>query len=106
MPVTTWNTTTINGVDFLVISTAEFRIPLDWDPSSNMFIAVGAPTGGVGNFPALVKGDPGPAITLDSVINLTVLDYTDPTPNSATLTLLGGTDYQVNLTIHAGQPGA
>jgi hypothetical protein len=105
MPVTTWNATTINGINYLVVDVAQFRIPLDWDPSSNMFIAVSAPTGGLGNFPALVKGDTGPAITLDTVVNLTVLDYTDPTPNSASLTLLGGNDYQFNLTMHAGQPG-
>jgi hypothetical protein len=105
MPVTTWNQTQINGVNYLVISTAEFRVPLDWDPSSSMFLAVAAPTGGLGNFPALVKGDPGPAITLDSTVNLTVLDFNDPTPNSASLTLLGGTDYQFSLTMHAGQPG-
>jgi len=107
-PTTTWNTTTINGKQFLVVDVASFRIPLDWDPSSNMLIAIGAPIGGYGNIPALLQGPPGPTITLDDEINLTLLEATDPTPDSATLTLLGGSTYQVNLTIHkapAGAPG-
>jgi hypothetical protein len=105
-PVTTWNTTTINGVQYLVVDVASFRIPLDWDPSSNMFIAVAAPTGGVGNFPALLQGQPGATPTFDETINLTVLNYTDPTLNSASLTYLGSNNYQANLTLHAGPPGA
>lgn len=104
-PVATWNITTINGVDYLVVDTASFRIPLDWDPSSNMLIAIGVPSGGYGNIPALLRGEPGPTITLDNVINLTVLDYDDPSVDSASLTALTETDYQVNLTIHQGPKG-
>lgn len=103
---TNWNVTTINGNQYLVIDTAAFRIPLDWDPSSSMFIAVAAPNGGLGNFPALIKGDTGDTPTFDSTIDLTVLEYDDPTADSATLTDLGGNVYQAAITIHAGQPGA
>lgn len=102
---TTWNTTTINGRDFLVIDTAAFRIPLDFDPTSSMFIAVAAPDAGVGNFPALVKGDPGDTPTINATVNLTVLDPDDSTPDSATWTALSATEYQLNLALHKGAKG-
>jgi hypothetical protein len=104
-PVTTWNTTTINGVEMLVIDMARLVVPLDFDPSSNMFLAVGVPTGGYGNLPILLQGLPGATPTFDPAINLTVLASTDPTANSASLTPLGGNVYQANLTLHAGPPG-
>lgn len=108
-PVTTWQQVTINGVNYLEINTALLRVPLDWDPSSGLFIAVGQPSGGFGNFPALVKGDPGVPPTFDSTINLTVLDWNDPSNNTASLSLLGSPggipNYQASLTIHAGAPG-
>ena len=104
MPETTWNTTTIDGVDYLVIDTAKFRVPLDWDASSNMFIAVAAPTGGLGSFPALVKGDTGDVPTLSSV-DYTVLDADDPTPDTATWTETMPGTYTLNLTIHKGPKG-
>lgn len=105
MPTTTWNLTTIDGAEYLVIDVAQFRIPLDWDPSSNMFIAVAAPIGGLGSFPALVQGDTGPAPTLDPVVNYTVLGPTDPTPNSASFTPTSPGVYQLNLVIHEGPEG-
>jgi len=105
MPVTNWNQTTINGQPFLVIDVASFRIPMDWDPSSNMFIAVAAPDGGLGNFPALVKGDPGTPATIDPVIAFTELDATDPTPASAYWTLEGTNEYKLTLALHEGADG-
>lgn len=105
-PVVTWNTTTINGVPCLVIDMAQLVVPLDFDPSSNMFLAVGVPSGGYANLPILLQGNPGATPTFDSTINLDVLAYTDPTANSASLTPLGGNAYQVNLTMHAGAPGS
>lgn len=109
-PVVTWQQVTINGIQYLEINTALLRIPLDWDPSSGLFIAVGVPSGGFGNFPALVTGPAGPPPSFDSTINLTVLDWNDPSNDSAGLTLLGvngagGPDYQASLVIHAGPPG-
>jgi len=106
MPVTGWTEQTIGGVDYLVISTANFQIPLDWDPASNMFIAIAAPDGGVGGLPALAQGDPGAAAVLDTPVNLTALNYGDPTPDSATFTTLSPGVYQLNLTLHKGPPGA
>lgn len=105
IPTTTWNTTTIGGVNYLVVDVAKFRIPLDFDPSSNMFIAVSSPDGGYGNIPALLKGDTGPPPIFDSAIDLTVLDFDDPTENSASLTLVGTNTYRANLIIHRGPPG-
>lgn len=110
MTVTNWNTTTVNGEPFLVIDAAQFCIPLNWDPSSNFFIAVAAPNGidggAVGSFGPLVKGDPGDPPTLDTAINLTALEPTDPTADSASFTNLGSNVYQLNLSLHKGQPGA
>jgi hypothetical protein len=107
-PVVTWNTTTIDGKQWVVINAAQFRIPLDWDPSSGMFIAVG-PNGAWAQGPFLAKGDPGAIPTFDSDIQFTVLDFDDPTPDSATLNLLGVVDgvpdYQAAITIHRGPPG-
>lgn len=104
MPETTWNQTVIDGVTYLVIDTAQFRIPLDFDASSSMFIAVAAPTGGLGNFPALVQGDVGPAPTL-APINPTFLEPTDPTPDSASWTELSPGVWQLDLVIHKGPQG-
>jgi hypothetical protein len=105
-PVTNWNVTTINGAQYLVIDTASFRIPLDWDPTSNMFIAVAAPNGALGNFPALVQGAPGAPATLSNSVQFTALAAGDPTPDSASLLSLGSNQYQLVLALHDGAPGA
>ena len=106
MTTTTWNTTTIDGQDFLVIDTALFRVPLDWDPSSSMFIAVSAPTGGVGNFPALVQGDAGAPPGIDTTINWTALEANDATPDSASWTEISPDVYRLNLALHKGADGS
>lgn len=105
MAVTNWNITYINGKEYLVIDVAQFRIPLEWDPNSNMFIAVAAPTGGLGNFPALVKGDDGESPQIDTTINFTPLEWDDPTPNFASWSELSPNVYQLNLGLKTGQPG-
>lgn len=105
MPVTNWNTTYIDGKPYLVIDIAKFRIPLDWDPSSNMFFAVAAPDGGLGGFPALVQGDDGATPDLDTTINFTPLAWNDPTPDSASWTELSANLYRLNLALHKGAPG-
>lgn len=111
-PVTAnWNVTTINGVPYLVIDLAQFRIPLDWDPSSNMFLAVAAPNAavqqaiGVGNFPALLQGADGDPPTLDPIIDFTPLAWNDTTPDSASWTEIATNTYQLSLALHQGQPG-
>lgn len=104
-PVTNWNTTTINGVEYLVIDVAKFRIPLDWDPQSNMFLAVAAPDGALGNFPALVEGPAGPAATFTAG-TLTALEYDDATADSLSVVDLGGGAYRLDITLHKGSPGA
>lgn len=105
MTVTNWNTTTIDGKNFLVIDVAKFRIPLDWDPSSNMFLAVAAPDGGLGNIPALLKGDPGVSDVIDDVINFTALEPTDTTPDSADFVEISPGIKQLNLSLHKGAKG-
>lgn len=106
MTTTTWNTTTIDGKEYLVVESAQFRIPLDFDASSNMFIAVAAPTGGLGNFPALVQGDPGDAPTLTEAIVVTPLAYEDTTPDSATWVETSPDTYQMHMTSRGGPPGS
>lgn len=104
IPTTTWNITTIAGVEYLVVDVAQFRIPLDWDPSSNMFIAVAAPVGGLGAFPALVQGDAGPAPTFDPIV-FTALEFDDVTPDSATWVETSPDVWQLNLVLHKGPQG-
>lgn len=106
MPVTNWNTTYINGKQYLVIDVAQFRVPLDWDPSSNMFIAVAAPDGGLGNFPALVRGDDGRTPDIDATINFAALDFDDPTPDSASWSEISNNLYRLNLSLHKGATGS
>ena len=105
MPLTNWTTTIINGREFLVIDVAQFRIPLDWDPSSNMFFAVAAPDGGLGGFQALVQGDDGVTPDIETVINFTPLAWDDPTPDSASWTETSEGVYRLNLQLHKGSPG-
>jgi hypothetical protein len=105
VPVTNWNQTTINGKPYLVIEVAQLRIPLNWDPSSNVFIAVAAPIGGLLDYPALVRGDPGPITNISNIINFTPLAATDATPASASFTTLSSTLVQLNLALHEGAAG-
>lgn len=106
MPVTNWQTTYFDGKPFLVVDVAKFRIPLDWDPSSNMFVAVSAPDGGLGNFPALVKGDDGTTPSIDSVIDFTPMAFDDPDPEFASWSVLSPNVYQLHLGLKRGAPGA
>jgi hypothetical protein len=110
MPVTNWNTTTIDGDPYLVVDLAKLRVPLNWDPSSNVFLAVAAPNGIDGDalfsYPGLVKGDDGAAPTIDEDVNLTVLDYDDSTPDSASWTLISPGVYQYTTTSRRGPTGA
>lgn len=101
-----WNTATIDGKEYWVIESAQFRVPKDWDPSSGMFIAVAAPTGGVGSFNALAKGDTGDVPTIDTNINFTALEYADATADSASWTETSPDVYQLSLALHKGAPGA
>ena len=105
MPVTNWTSTVIDGKEYLVIDVAKFRIPMDWDPSSSMFIAVAAPDGGLGSFPGLVQGDVGPAPIVDTAINFTALAAGDTTPDSASWTLTAPNTYKLNLALHRGEKG-
>ena len=105
MPTETWNITTIDGKQYLVVDVAKFRIPLDWDPSSNMFFAVSYPDGGIGNFTALAKGDTGDVPTLNLPITLTELAADDVTPASASFTEVSPDTYTMSLSLHRGAKG-
>jgi hypothetical protein len=98
-----WTETTISGVDYYQMP-AVLRVPVNFDPSSNVFVAVAAP-GASANFPAAVQGPPGPIQTITTV-TLTALAYNDPTAASATLTPLSSTTAQLALKLHEGAPGA
>lgn len=109
MPVTNWNTTVIDGKNWLVIDLAKLRVPLDWDASSNVFLAVAAPDGIDGDallsYPALVQGDKGDPPTLDTDINTTVLAYDDATPDSMSWTETSPGVYQLTATQRTGPTG-
>lgn len=110
MPVTDWNVSTIGGKRYLTVSVAQFRICLD-DPDQGLFIAVALPLGGIGSFPALVKGDSGPAPTIMDDVDFTALENDDPTADFAQLNLItpataiAGPVYQLVLGLHKGPAG-
>lgn len=99
-----WTIVTIDGVDYWEIETARFRVPVDWVPGSNMFIAV-ASGGGQGNFPAAIQGDPGEPPDLTSAVVLTVLEPDDSTPDSSSWVETSPGVYQEHRTIHKGAKG-
>jgi hypothetical protein len=105
MAVTTWNVAVIDGRRYLVIDVAKFRIPLDFDPSSNCFIAVAAPDGGLGNIPALLAGEPGATPELDTVIDFTAIPYGDATAEFASWTETSPNVYKLSLGLRNGQKG-
>ncbi len=88
---------------------AVLRIPKNWSPDSGVFIAV-APPGGIANIPAAIKGDTGFTPTIRNV-NLTELADGDPTPASATWSVVTpGTDdtapvFDLDLELHKGAAG-
>lgn len=104
MAVDEWALVNVDGIDYWEIETARFRVPAEWVPGSNMFIAVAAPTG-QGNFPAAVQGDPGLPPDLTPEVDLTVLTYDDPTPASSLWVETSPGVYQESRVIHEGQPG-
>lgn len=104
MPVDQWELVNVGGIDYWEIQTARFRVPAEWVPGSNMFIAVAAPTG-QGSFPAAVQGDPGDTPVIVPEVDLTVLEHDDPTPASSTWVETSPDTYQEQRTIHKGVPG-
>jgi hypothetical protein len=102
---TNWSQTTINGEPYLVMP-AVLRVPLNWDPSSAVFVAVAPPGVANSSFPALADGPPGAAATIDTAISLTALEYTDATPDSASFTQTAPQLWHLNLALHKGAPGA
>jgi hypothetical protein len=102
---TNWSQTTINGEPYLVMP-AILRVPLNWDPSSNVFVAIAPPGVANASFPALADGPPGAAAAIDTAISLTALEYTDATPDSASFTQTAPQLWHLNLALHKGATGA
>lgn len=112
MATTEWKTITRDGKRWLIIPMAELHVPLDWDPSSQVMIAVAAPSAAaIANIPALVKGDDGPSPTFLEQIDFTALAYDDPTADFARLeevapaTKTTGAVYRVVMGLHKGPAG-
>ena len=104
MPVDQWELVNVGGIDMWEIETARFRVPAEWVPGSNMFIAVAAPTG-QGSFPATVQGDPGDTPVIVPEVDLTVLEHDDATPASSLWVETSPDTYQEQRVIHKGVPG-
>ena len=91
--------------------TGDVRVAKTFDPTTKAAVIMLGPAGGIAEIPALVKGDPGTPATLDSTINFTALAYDDPTPDSASFSVLTpGSDtvspvYRLNLSLRKGSPG-
>lgn len=105
IPVTNWTETVIDGKRYLVIDVAKLRIPMEWDPSSNVFLAIAAPTGGLLNYPALVQGDDGATPAIDNDIDFTALAAGDATADFASWTETSPNVYKLALGLHVGQKG-
>ncbi len=90
----------------MVIDVAKLRIPLDFDPSSTVFLAVAAPDGALFNFPALVAGDPGATPAIDNTILFTALEPGDATADYASFNEIAPDVYQLSLGLHKGLQGA
>lgn len=88
----------------------EILMPVD--PSSGSAVIYLRPTGGMGQgIPGVEKGDPGLPPAIDPAVVYTPLAYNDPTPGSASWTVVtppsdstAGT-YKLNLAVHEGSPG-
>ncbi len=86
-------------------------IPYEWEPGSNVFVAVSPPGMGIAEIPALVRGERGFTPTIQSDVVLNELDYNDPTVASATFDVVSpGTSttppvLKLNLSLHSGTPG-
>lgn len=88
----------------------EILIPVD--PTAGSAVIYLRPNGGIGQgIPAVEKGDPGLPPDIDTAIAYTPLAHNDPTPASASWTVLtpptdttAGT-YKLNLAVHEGSPG-
>lgn len=107
MPVEVYPRVTIGGQDFY---RTETLIPVDYDPDRGVILFVGTPTGGLGVFGPLIKGDPGFPPTFDEP-TLFSLAASDPTPDSIVRTLvtpatdIAGPVYHDEVYMHRGEDG-
>lgn len=98
------------GARWFVMDAPQLRVPLDWDPNSGFFLAA-CPAGMVLNAPVFLKGANGQAPAIGA-FNVTELAWNDSTPASGSAVLISDGDgvnppvYALNVTQHAGQPGA
>jgi hypothetical protein len=95
----------IDGVLYYIISAAQFRLPVVFDPTAQQFIAFAVPGGGVGGMTAIAQGAPGDSPTIDSAVVLTELASTDSTPASASFSEISPGVYQLTAAFHAGAKG-
>lgn len=114
MATTEWRTEYRNGERWLILSLAELGFKIDYEADSGLFLAAAAPLGldtlGRSNIPALLKGDPGFAPSLELTSD-TILDADDPTEDSFAITLIApatdvsGPVYGVDVVRHKGAKG-
>lgn len=91
---------------------AEVKALLPVDPSGVGILMIKPDGGAIGvGVTAVEKGDPGVPAELATAINFTALEPTDPTPDSASFTVLTPPTsttpgvYKLNLALHKGEAG-
>lgn len=108
MPVEPYPTKVVDGQEYWVIPTL---VPKESDPERGAYIFYAKPLDGMSGLPGLVQGDPGPWTEILEEVNVTPLEYTDPTPDSMSFTVTqpGGPGtpqrVQLNATQRKGQKG-
>lgn len=111
MPVEPWPTVVVGGKEYWEVD-GKFRVAKESDPHAQVLILIGTPNGGVANVGPLVQGDPGQHAEIDEDVNVTVLEWDDPTADSMSWTTITPPDddtpgvYQLNSTLRKGPPGA
>lgn len=78
MPVEPYETKVVDGESYWVIPCL---VPKESDPERGAFIFFAKPLDGITGIGGLIKGDPGKHTIVDTVIDRTVLEYDDPTPD-------------------------
>ncbi|OBB15044.1 hypothetical protein A5761_14980 [Mycolicibacterium setense] len=108
MPTEPYPTKVIDGVEHWGI---QCWVPKESDPERGAYIYFAKPLDGISGIAGLVEGEPGPWTEILEEVNVTPLEYDDPTPDSMSFTVTqpGGPGVpqrvQLNATQRKGRKG-